>query len=110
MINIDMRAVLEHYGADDVPEDASHWRKMKCPFHHERHASAAVVLDEHPRFRCLGCGVYGDALDLIKEQERLEDAAAIEWARVHLGSEVNRVRAPAKPARFRSSFSRDDDD
>ena len=109
MINIDLRAVLTHYGAD-VPEDETgHWQKVKCPFHSDRTASAAVVFDEHPRFSCLGCGVNGDALDLIKGQERLEDAAAIEWARVQLGSEVSRVRAPAKPTRFRSSFARDDD-
>lgn len=109
MIDIDIHKVLAHYNAEVPVDETGHWQKINCPFHEDRTASAAVVFDHHPRFRCLGCGVAGDALDLIKGQERLEDAAAIEWARVHLGAEVSRVRQAAKPTRYVSSFRQDDD-
>ncbi|MEU9058983.1 CHC2 zinc finger domain-containing protein [Streptomyces sp. NPDC048430] len=63
--------VLEHYGATDVPE-GSRFRKMKCPFHEDRNASASVCTEEN-RFRCFACDISGDSFDVIADQEGCRD-------------------------------------
>lgn len=62
-------AILAHYGADNVPEGyGATWRKMLCPFHPDRVASAAVN-EELDSFSCLACGVKGNVITLIMDRE-----------------------------------------
>jgi hypothetical protein len=63
--------VLEAYGAMDVPE-GTRFRKMKCPFHEDRNASASVCTEEN-RFRCFACDISGDSFDVIADQEGCRD-------------------------------------
>ncbi|MEV6638062.1 CHC2 zinc finger domain-containing protein [Actinoplanes sp. NPDC051470] len=74
-------ALLEHYGADFVPE-GGRWRSMKCPFHEDRNASASVSTTLQ-RFRCFACAINsedayglaiwkGDATDFVSAIEFLE--------------------------------------
>src|SRR6187402_1540558 len=57
--------VLEHYGVLIAPEGPG-WKTIKCPFHPDKNASAR---SNGKGFICNGCGVKGDALALIMEQE-----------------------------------------
>lgn len=58
---------LQYVGAS-LPAKGYGWRKIKCPFHEDGHASAGVNFDEN-RFKCHGCGVAGDTYDLIMYKE-----------------------------------------
>jgi len=51
-------AYLEHIGAK-LPAVGSGWRKIRCPFHPDKTASAGINFDEG-RFKCHACGVAGD--------------------------------------------------
>lgn len=63
----DIEAVLTHYGADRVPAARGDgWRAMRCPFHDDRHASASI---NREAFVCHSCGVKGDGLAIIQQQE-----------------------------------------
>ncbi len=46
------------------------WKKILCPFHHERTASFCVD-DEACSARCFGCGWYGDIYDFVMEDRDL---------------------------------------
>ena len=46
----DVSAYLAHVGAT-LPAVGHGWRKMKCPFHGDKHASAAINYDDN-RFKC----------------------------------------------------------
>ena len=69
---------LNHIGAK-VPSRGSGWRKMRCPFHDDRNASAAVNFDAG-RFKCHGCGVSGDIYDLIRHDRGGTLSEAVEFA------------------------------
>ncbi len=69
--------VLKHYGADRVPEGRG-WRAMRCPFHDDTNASASVNNGE--AFHCHACGVSGDALKIIMEQESCDFPTALKLA------------------------------
>jgi hypothetical protein len=56
-------AYLEYIGAT-LPSMGHGWRRMKCPYHGDKHPSAAINYDEN-RFKCFGCEVQGDVYDLI---------------------------------------------
>jgi hypothetical protein len=45
-------AYLEYLGAP-VPAVGHGWRKIKCPFHSDGHASAGINFDEQ-KFKCHG--------------------------------------------------------
>jgi len=45
-----------------------------CPFHADRNPSFTVNT-ERQRFRCFGCGVYGDVLDFVQLHEHLPSLA-----------------------------------
>lgn len=61
--------LLYHYGAKRVPEGRG-WRKMQCPFHSDKHASAGVN-HEKEAFNCLGCDVTGNVYNIIQKVERI---------------------------------------
>lgn len=68
-----------HYIGADVPARGSGWRKMKCCFHIDSHASAAVNFDKNA-FVCHGCGVKGDTYSLIMYKEGLDFSEAKQFA------------------------------
>jgi len=54
-------------------------RKALCPFHEDREPSLSLYeRDGRSRFRCHGCGVHGDALDL---EALLTDSAVVDVVR-----------------------------
>jgi len=74
----DISGYLKHVGAT-LPSIGHGWRKMKCPFHDDKHASAAINYDEN-RFKCFGCGASGDVYDLIMFKEGGSYLEAIKFA------------------------------
>lgn len=81
--NPNITAILEHYGAT-VPTRSS-WAKMKCPFHNDSHASAAVNLKENI-FKCHGCQYKGDGYKIIMDKEGVGFREAISIAEGILNS------------------------
>ena len=79
----DITAILEHYGAT-VPVRIG-WAKMKCPFHNDSHASAAVNLSENI-FKCHGCQMKGDGYAIIISKEGVEFLEAVNIAKRILDS------------------------
>lgn len=79
----DITAILEYYGAV-VPTRKS-WAKMKCPFHNDSHASAAVNLQENI-FKCHGCQYKGDGYKIIMEKEGVKFREAVDIAEGILNS------------------------
>jgi len=71
-------AYLEYLGAS-VPTVGHGWRKIKCPFHDDGHASAGINFDDQ-RFKCHGCGVGGDVYDLIMYKEGGNYREAVQFA------------------------------
>lgn len=69
---------LNYIGAQ-VPAHKSGWCKMRCPFHSDGTASAAVNYDAD-RFKCFACGVTGDTYDLIMRDKGGTLREAIEFA------------------------------
>jgi CHC2 zinc finger len=67
-----IRAVLDHYGVEVA--DRPGWHPVRCPFHDDEHKSATVCLHDGPRdvFVCHGCGVKGDAIHLIMQEEGVD--------------------------------------
>ena len=98
--------VLEHYGADLHRTQTVGWRPLKCPFHDDRTASASVNLSKGG-FRCHACGVSGDSIKLIMEQEGLGYKDAVAFAETTLGQVVGGVRRPANEPKRRPSRWRD---
>ena len=74
----DVSAYLVHVGAT-LPGVGHGWRKMKCPFHGDKHASAAVNYEQN-RFKCFGCEAQGDVYDLIMYKEGGNYIEAIKFA------------------------------
>lgn len=73
----DITAILEYYGGT-VPVRLG-WAKMKCPFHEDSHASAAVNLRENA-FKCHGCQMKGDGFAIIMQKEGVQFREAISIA------------------------------
>lgn len=81
---------LNYIGAT-TPAMGSGWRKMKCPFHDDSHASAAVNYDKNA-FVCHGCGVKGDTYSLIMDRERVNYREAVQFAASVLTSGNTEIR------------------
>jgi DNA primase len=81
---------LNYIGAA-TPAKGSGWRKMKCPFHDDSHASAAVNYDKNA-FICHGCGIKGDTFSLIMDRERINYREAVQFAASVLTSGNTEVR------------------
>lgn len=65
-----MEDVLLHYSAEISYRSWNTWESLSCPFHDDRQASASVNLAED-RFKCHGCEISGDVLDVVMEVEGL---------------------------------------
>ena len=81
---------LNYIGAA-VPSMGSGWRKMKCPFHSDSHASAAVNYDKNA-FICHGCGVKGDVYSLIMYKEGGDYREALKFAASVLATGNTEIR------------------
>jgi hypothetical protein len=92
---------LNYIGAD-TPAVGSGWRKMKCPFHGDTHASAAVNYDKNA-FVCHGCGVKGDTYSLIMYKEGGDYREAVQFATSVLATGNTEVRREDR-TRTRVSF------
>ena len=96
-------AYLEHIGAS-LPAVGSGWRKMRCPFHPDKHASAGVNFTEE-RFKCHGCGVGGDVYDLIMHKEGGNYREAVKYAETISPTGSDRIRQTHKSSSGLSSNS-----
>jgi len=85
---------LNYIGAT-VPPMGSGWRKMKCPFHIDSHASAAVNYDKGA-FICHGCGVKGDVYSLIMYKEGGDFSEALKFAASVLTTGDTAIRSKAR--------------
>ena len=74
----DITCILEHYGARVSTRRG--WAKLKCPFHDDSHASAAVLLDENV-FKCHGCQMKGDGYAIIMQKEGVNFSEAVNIAK-----------------------------
>ena len=88
---------LNYIGAT-VPAMGSGWRKMKCPFHIDSHASAAVNYDKNA-FVCHGCGVKGDTYSLIMYKEGGNYREALTFAEEFLITGNTEVRNKDRTSR-----------
>ena len=62
-----------------LPSRGSGWRKMRCPFHDDKHASAAFNYDEN-KFKCHACSAGGDIYNLIIYKEGGNYREAVKFA------------------------------
>ena len=85
-----IEAVLMDLGAVDVPFGTG-WVRMRCPFHSDRRASAAVN-HELNAFSCQGCGVKGDGYALLMSRLGLGFPEAKERAMTLCGEARPKVK------------------
>lgn len=69
--------LLAYHGLD-IREYKPGWFSVRCPFHDDSNASASLNLDEY-RFRCHGCDVSGDTIDIIEKVQGLDKKGALRW-------------------------------
>lgn len=90
--------MLAYYGLDRVKKRKG-WQSIRCPFHDDEQASASINLDLNG-FKCHGCGISGDALKIIKDQEDLPDRASAEqFAQEELGISHKDIREGSSSGR-----------
>lgn len=70
----DLGAIVERYLGAPVKQNGRWWW-WRCPFHQEKTPSFGVTPDDG-RFKCYGCGVFGDVLEFVRRMERLGDDPA----------------------------------
>lgn len=64
----------------------------KCPFHLEKTPSFSVD-PEKQFYHCFGCGVGGDAINFIKELDRVSFVEAVELLAAHVGLTIPQTNA-----------------
>jgi len=97
-------AIIEHYGGR-LKRDYGSWQKIKCPFHSDNHASAGVSVTENI-FVCHGCGVKGNAFNVIKLHEGVKYGEAIKIAEGITGESYQSLRGVPALGRRVSSTAR----
>jgi DNA primase len=98
-------AIIEHYGGR-LRRDYGSWQKIKCPFHDDSHASAGISVTDNI-FVCHGCGVKGNAFNVIKIHEGVKYGEAIKIAEGITGESYQSLRATPSIGRRLSSTKRD---
>lgn len=68
-------AVLEEFGFENVPHLRTGYAKVLCIWHPDTTPSATV---SRYGFKCWACGRSGDAIRLVRDEEGLSFAEAIE--------------------------------
>jgi DNA primase len=76
--NLPIKPLIEHYGGK-IPRNIGGWQKIRCPFHKDTHASAGVSVDEG-LFVCHGCGIKGNAINIIMAVEGKKFREAVKIA------------------------------
>jgi len=97
-------AIIEHYGGR-LRRDYGSWQKIKCPFHNDSHASAGVSVADNI-FVCHGCGVKGNAFNVIKIHEGVKYGEAIKIAEGITGESYKSLRGVPSLGRRVSSEAR----
>ncbi len=97
-------AIIEHYGGR-LRRDYGSWQKIKCPFHSDSHASAGVSVTDNI-FVCHGCGIKGNAFNVIKLHEGVKYGEAIKIAEGITGESYQSLRAAPTIGRRVSSTAR----
>jgi DNA primase len=59
--------VFAHYGGE-TPRATNRWVSVRCPFHGDHTASAAINLEENA-FACYACDIKGDTYAVIMQHE-----------------------------------------
>lgn len=105
-VELDLGPVLIHYGATRLPSRYG-WHSMRCPFpeHSDSTASARVNLDIGG-FVCLGCGISGDAIKIIRDREGLNFEQAIEFAGEVFGASVTPIHDADAKSKSSRQFGR----
>ena len=83
-----IKAVLEHYGASLRSDHGQ--SNLRCPFHGDSHQSGTANLDKN-LFVCFACGVQGNSLQIIAQQEGCDIREAAKFAERTLGHSVSKV-------------------
>ncbi len=94
VINIDddlpsIREVLIHYGAN--VRQGNGQVNLKCPFHSDTHQSGSANLNDNI-FICFACGVQGNSLQIISQQEGMSVREAVTFAEGITGCSSQAVR------------------
>jgi DNA primase len=98
-------AIIEHYGGR-VRQSYNSWQKIKCPFHDDSHASAGISIADNI-FVCHGCGVKGNAFNVIKIHEGVKYGEAIKIAESITGESYQSLRGVPSIGRRVSNQARD---
>ena len=85
----DIRKILIHYGASIRQEYGQ--VNIKCPFHSDTHQSGSANLDDNI-FICFACGVQGNSLQIIAQQEGIDIREAKSIAEGIVGTSSTEVR------------------
>lgn len=97
-------AIIEHYGGR-LHKNYNSWQKIKCPFHSDTHASAGVSIMDNI-FVCHGCGIKGNAFNVIKLYEGVKYGEAIKIAEGITGESYQSLRGVSSLGRRVSSTAR----
>lgn len=68
-----IREILIHYGAN--VRQGHGQVNIKCPFHSDTHQSGSANLDNNI-FICFACGVQGNSIQIVAQQERVDNREA----------------------------------
>jgi len=84
-----IRGILEHYGASIR---STHGQvNLRCPFHGDSHQSGTANLDKNI-FICFACGVQGNSIQIVAQQEGLKFNEAKQFAEGITGESHEVVR------------------
>lgn len=81
--------VLRHYGANIRQGHGQ--VNLRCPFHSDTHQSGSANLDKNI-FICFACGIQGNSLQLISQQEGININEARTFAERITGESNQQVR------------------
>lgn len=84
-----IREILIHYGASIRQRHGQ--VSVKCPFHSDTHQSGSVNLDNNI-FICFACGVQGNSLQIVAQQEGVDIREAKSIAERIVGASSAEVR------------------
>jgi DNA primase len=74
-----------------------------CPFHNEKTPSF-YVNEEKGFYHCFGCGVHGDAISFLMEQDGLSFLDAVKWLAAEAGLELPPLEHSDPEARTRAGL------
>ena len=82
--------VLIHYGFEKVPDHGGD-KSIKCVFHGDRHNSGCVNPDKG-LYYCFTCGVKGDSISIVREQENCDFSTAVRLVEEITGASYESLR------------------